>query len=73
MAEDFEQCSIFGERTLRRYRAIMHRQLGPSCPTGIMPPDQNELNDTLQDWLDEVERIQWMLRLSPRLRKKYGD
>jgi len=28
---------------------------------------------TLQDWLDEVERIQLMLRLSTRLRQKYGD
>jgi hypothetical protein len=28
---------------------------------------------TLQDWVDEVERIQLMLRVSPRLRQKYGD
>jgi hypothetical protein len=28
---------------------------------------------TLQEWLNEFERIQLMLRISPRLRQKYGD
>jgi hypothetical protein len=28
---------------------------------------------TLADWLDEVERVQLMLRLTPRLREKYKD
>ncbi|HVS34138.1 MAG TPA: thioredoxin family protein [Gemmataceae bacterium] len=73
LAEDHELCSVFGDRTLRRYRALVVRQLGPSCPTGIVPPDKNELAATLQDWLDEVERIQLMLRLSARLREKHGD
>jgi hypothetical protein len=27
----------------------------------------------VQDWLNEFERVQWMLRLSPRLRKIHGD
>jgi hypothetical protein len=26
-----------------------------------------------QDWLNEFERIQWLLRLSPRLRQLHGD
>ena len=26
-----------------------------------------------QDWLNELERIQWLLRLSPRLRQMHGD
>jgi len=26
-----------------------------------------------QDWLNEFERVQWLLRLSPRLRQKHGD
>ena len=41
------------------------RQLGPSCPTGIVAPDKDEMAATLQDWLDEVERVQLMLRLTP--------
>ena len=73
MAEDFELCSIYGDRTLSRYRALARTQLGAACPIGIAPPPADELSATLQDWLDEFERIQLMLRLSARLRKKHGD
>jgi ferredoxin len=73
MAEDFELCGVFGDRTLRRYRALARKQLGASCPTGIAPPDSDEMAATLADWVDEFERIQLMLRLSPRLRMKYAD
>jgi len=73
LAEDFEFCAAFGDRTLNRYRALAARQLGPSCSTGIVAPEQGELEATLQDWLNEFERVQLMLRLSARLRQKYGD
>jgi thiol-disulfide isomerase/thioredoxin len=73
MAEDFEFCAMAGDRTLSRYRAIAQRQLGASCSTGIIPPDQDEVVLTLADWVNEFERVQLMLRLSPRLRQKYGD
>jgi thiol-disulfide isomerase/thioredoxin len=73
LAEDHEVCSVLGDRTLSRYRALAARQLGPSCPTGLVVPGADELSATLQDWLDEVERVQLMLRLSGRLRQKYGD
>ena len=73
LAEDHELCAIFGDRTLQRYRALAARQLGPSCPTGIVAPDTDEMAATLQDWLDEIERVQLMLRLSARLRQKHGD
>ena len=73
LAEDHELCAVYGDRTLSRYRALAVKQLGPSCPTGITPPEQGELAATLQDWLNELERIQLMLRLSARLRQKHGD
>lgn len=73
LAEDGELCAIFGDRTLNRYRALALRQLGAACPTGILPPDAGEVAATLQDWLNEFERVQLMLRLSGRLRQKYGD
>jgi hypothetical protein len=73
LAEDFEFCSAFGDRSLSRYRALAKKQLGPACPLAIAPPDPDEMAATLQDWLDEFERIQLMLRLSPRLRQKYAD
>ena len=73
MAEDYEFCSAFGDRTLARYRALARSQLGASCPIAIAPPDRDELAQTLQDWLEEFERIHLMLRLSGRLRKRHGD
>lgn len=73
MAEDFVPCSIFGDRTISRYRALATRQLGAACPIGIAAPDRDELAATLADWLAEIERVQLMLRLSSRLRQKHGD
>jgi thiol-disulfide isomerase/thioredoxin len=73
LAEDHELCSVYGDRTLNRYRALAARQLGPSCPTGIVAPGADELAATVQDWLNEFERVQWMLRLSARLRQKHND
>ena len=73
LAEDFEFCGAFGDRTINRYRALAQRQLGASCPTGIVGPDKEELNATLADWLAEIERMQLMLRLSSRLRQTHGD
>lgn len=72
-AEDFEPCSIFGDRTLSRYRAMAARQLGASCQIPGAPVADDELAATLQDWLNEIERVQIMLRLSARLRQKHGD
>jgi hypothetical protein len=73
MAEDFELCGVFGDRTVSRYRALARKHLGPSCPTGIAPADQDEMAATLVDWALEFERIHLMLRLSARLRMKHGD
>jgi hypothetical protein len=56
-----------------RYRALAVSTLGPSCPTGIIAPEKDELDATLGDWLIEVERVQLMLRLAPRLRQRYQD
>ncbi|MGH9690848.1 MAG: hypothetical protein ACRD4C_07165 [Candidatus Acidiferrales bacterium] len=73
MIEDFEWCATAGDRTLHRYRALAVRNLGPSCPTGIVAPDKDELDATLADWLNEMERVHLMHRLTPRLREKYKD
>lgn len=73
MAEDHEPVSVAGDRTLTRYRAMAARAFGPSCPLPGAPVPDDELNATLQDWLDEFERVHLLLRLSGRLRQKYGD
>jgi thiol-disulfide isomerase/thioredoxin len=73
LSEDDELCSIFGDRTLSRYRALARKQLGAACPLAVAPLDPDELAATLQNWLDEFERVQLMLRLSARLRQVHGD
>jgi hypothetical protein len=73
LAEDGEQVGWYGDRTLAKYRQLARDQLGPSCPTGIGPPDKSLLAAVTQDWLNEFERVQLLLRLSSRLRQKHGD
>ncbi|MBO8141818.1 MAG: thioredoxin family protein [Firmicutes bacterium] len=73
LSEDFFECSRYGDRTLAFYRKLAREQLGPSCPAGIAPPSDDVLAEATREWLAEVERVQLMLRLSPRLREKYGD
>lgn len=72
-SEDDVWCATTGDRTINRYRALALKRLGPSCPTGILPPEKDEVEATLADWLNEVERVQLMLRLTPRLREKHKD
>lgn len=73
LSEDNTVCGRYGDRTLSKYREMAGTQLGPTCPTGIGGVEQSLLNSVTQDWLDEFERIQWMLRLSGRLRQIHGD
>ncbi len=73
MAEDYEPVSIQGDRTLSRYRAVAAKQLGAACPLPGAPVPAQELAATLQDWLDEFERVHLLLRLSGRLREAHGD
>jgi len=72
-AEDYEPVGWYGDRTLSRYRAIASRKLGTSCPLPGAPVDPQEIDATLQDWLDQIERVHLLLRLSGRLRQKHGD
>ncbi|HJN71742.1 MAG TPA: thioredoxin family protein [Phycisphaerales bacterium] len=73
MAEDFEPVSILGDRTLARYRAIATRQLGSACDIPGIAVPQDEFDATMQEWMNEFERVQLLLRLSARLRQKHGD
>lgn len=73
MAEDYEFIGLMGDRSLTRYRSMAEQQLGANCPLPGAPIPTDELRATLGDWLNEVERMQLLLRLSPRLRQKHGD
>jgi thiol-disulfide isomerase/thioredoxin len=73
LSEDGHEVCRYGDRTLARYRKLVADQLGPSCPTGVVPPSESLLAAVAQDWLDEFERVQWVLRTSSRLRQLHGD
>ncbi|MCA8999547.1 MAG: thioredoxin family protein [Planctomycetaceae bacterium] len=72
LSEDGYLCGRYGDRTLSKYRSIIRSLGGDACPTGL--PVENDMTAAVvQDWLDEFERIQWMLRTSSRLRQLHGD
>jgi thiol-disulfide isomerase/thioredoxin len=71
--EDGHEVARYGERTLSQYRSLAAKLGGPGCPTGIVAAGDPLLAQIAQDWLDEFERVQWMLRLSPRLRARHDD
>jgi thiol-disulfide isomerase/thioredoxin len=73
LSEDFQEAARYGERTLSIYRRMAAEQLGPACPTGLVPPTTEALTLVTGEWLAEFERAQLLLRLSARLRTKHGD
>jgi Thioredoxin len=72
-SEDGQEVARYGERTLSKYRQLVADMGGAGCPTGIVVPGDSLLAQVTQDWLNEFERVQWILRLSPRLRKLHND
>ena len=72
-SEDGFEVLRYGERPLSKYRQMMRDSAGDSCPTGIGIAKDPLLVQVIQDWLNEFERVQWILRLSGRLRKVHGD
>ena len=56
-----------------RYRQLAAQLGGEACATGLVSKTDPVGVQVVQEWLDEFERVQWILRLSPRLRRKHGD
>ena len=73
LSEDFTQVAWYGDRTLSKYRRIAQEQSGAACPTGIVADEQSLQAAVVQDWLDQFERVQLILRTSPRLKKLHHD
>lgn len=72
LAEDFEPVGWFGDRTLSRYRTMARQALGEQALV-LTPPPQDPVREVLREVMDELERVHLILRLSTRLRAKYGD
>jgi hypothetical protein len=73
LSEDWCEVARYGERTLSIYRRMAAEQLGPSCPTGFVPPPDEAISVITAEWLAKFERAQLILRLSPRLRAVHQD
>ena len=73
LSEDDMFVGLYGDRTLSRYRWLAQQKLGAGCPTGLVVPTTQLLASVTQDWLDEFERVQLILRTSARLRERHGD
>jgi hypothetical protein len=71
LSEDGFGVGRYGERTLSKYRQLVHDQAGVAV--GLPSSGDSLLAQVTQDWLMEFERVQWLLRLSPRLRQLHGD
>lgn len=67
-SEDGFEVARYGDRPLAAYRRMMAGTV-PQLP----PPTGDKISEITADWLREFERVQWILRLSPRLRRLHGD
>ena len=71
LSEDGFPCGRYGDRTLSKYRDLANKLSGAACSTGIA--DITLMDSVIQEWLDQFERIQLMLRTSNRLRQEHND
>ncbi|MFM8272821.1 MAG: thioredoxin family protein [Gemmata sp.] len=72
-SEDGHEVARYGERTLARYRQLVSQLTGEGCATGFVKGTDPVQQAVVQEWLDQFERAQWILRLSPRLRNVHQD
>jgi hypothetical protein len=73
LSEDFFECGRYGERTLATYRKLAQERLGGQPGEAVPMTPEEHYAAVVQDWMNELERVQLLLRLSPRLRAKHGD
>jgi thiol-disulfide isomerase/thioredoxin len=73
LSEDDTFISRMGDKTLAKFRTLAANLDGQSCSSGLIGPGEGLLAAVTQEWLDEFERVQLLLRLSGRLREKHGD
>jgi hypothetical protein len=74
LSEDGYEAARYGEKTLAQYRRETESLQGMSCSLGIATPDDSAYRSAVvSEWADQFERAQLILRLSARLRTKYGD
>ena len=71
LTEDFWEITRVGDRLLPVYRAKAAREIGMDYDAGILTP--SGLLEELEAWVNEIERVLLMARLSPPLRQRHKD
>ena len=72
LSEDGHLCGRYGDKTLAKYRDLAAAVEGDACSIGYNEPAELQAA-VIDEWLGQFERIEWMLRLSGRLRQLHGD
>lgn len=74
LSEDGHEVARYGEKTLAKYRDEAAKLEGVACSLGLASGVATELRTAVTaEWVDQFERAHLILRLSARLREKYGD
>src|SRR5437588_3100809 len=63
LSEDGYEVARYGDRTLSAYREMVEQQVGAACATGVAKPGEPLLSRVTKDWLEQFERVEWILRL----------
>jgi len=69
LSEDNLPIGRYGDRTLSKYRQMAAHLDGDNESASVA----ERTSAVVQEWLNEFERTQLLLRTSPRLREKHGD
>ena len=70
LSEDDYLCGIFGDRTLAKYRTMA---AGIDSDSASHADQRPLIEQATDEWLNEFERMQLMMRTSGRLRQIHGD
>jgi hypothetical protein len=73
LSEDWFEVAWCGDRPLSTYRRMAAERLGLAYLTELVPSLAEAIATITAEWLDESERSQLILWLSPQLQTRYGD
>jgi hypothetical protein len=73
LSEDGLFVDRWGDRPLAKYRDMAASLDGAACSSGVLLPGDSLRSAIIQDWFEQLERCQHVLRTSPSLRKRHND
>jgi hypothetical protein len=71
LIEDFWEVARFGDRTLNVYRSKLAREMRRGRGEGVLSSKARK--SEFEGWLDAMERVLLILKLTSFLRRKYLD